>query len=97
MGHIGQRVQGQRVARCQHQPLCALGKPDDLVQARLQQGFVGALAAGLAASVHQRVKPGQDATALVERTNRIHAAGKPHVKVQARRIHRAAQGVFSEL
>ena len=80
--HIRQRAQAERVARRHHQTLRTPPEADDLVQAGLQQRPVGARGHGVGRGLGQGVKTRQDAAALIERGNRIHAAGEADVQVQ---------------
>ena len=92
-GQILQAAQAERVAPRHHQALGALRKADDLVLARLQQGFVGALRQRLARGVLQGVEACQYAAPLVQRADRVHAAGEADVQVQLAQACRVrAQG-----
>jgi hypothetical protein len=82
-GHIGQCVQAQRVAGCHHPAHRAQRKTNQLVLARLQQGFVGAGSERVAARQLAGMEASQLAAPLVQCADGINTARELNVQVQA--------------
>ena len=74
----------QRIARRHDQPLRAPREADDLVQPGLEQRLVGALRQRAQRRPLERVEARHHAAALVERADRVDAAGEADVQLQPR-------------
>ena len=80
---VGQATDAQRVTRTHHQPLGAAQAADQLVQTRLEQRLHGRRKLRRSAGQRRHMEARHQAAALGQRSQRIDAAGKTQLDVQA--------------